>query len=61
MYQYIGDNAFLDGVPMRDLTDEEAKKYGLKAIVQSGLYKKVSIEKGEVKHGIESITQDSGR
>ena len=61
MYKYIGDNAFLDGVPMRDLTDEEAQQYGLKAIVQSGLYKKVSIDKGEVKHGNEGTKENTGR
>ena len=60
MYKYIGENAFLDNVPMRDLTDEEAQKYGIKLLVQSGLYKKTSIE-NEVKYGNEGTKENSGR
>lgn len=60
MYKYIGENAFLDNVPARDLTDEEAQKYGIKFLVQSGLYKKTSIE-NEVKYGNEGIKENPGR
>ena len=31
-------NGFLKGVPARDLTDEEVKKYGRKRLLDSGLY-----------------------
>lgn len=40
MYKYIG-NGFIDGVPARDITEEEAKKYGIKQLIDSGLYIKV--------------------
>ena len=40
MYKYIGDGAALIGVPARDLTDEEAKQYGERELVKSGLYRK---------------------
>ena len=31
-------NGFMKGVPARDLTDEEVKKYGRKRLLDSGLY-----------------------
>lgn len=34
-------NGFLPGVPARDLTDEEVKKFGKKRLLESGLYKEV--------------------
>ena len=40
MYKYIGDG-WIHGVPARDLTDEEAKFYGVKQLIDSGLYIKV--------------------
>ena len=39
MLRYIG-NGFLKGVPARDLTDDEAKQYGEKRLLSSGLYQK---------------------
>lgn len=62
MLKFVGDNAHLDNIPARDLNDEEVKKYGKKRLLESGLYKEVkteSIEKDEVKHGHQSVTQDS--
>lgn len=52
MYKFTG-NGWIHGVPARDLSDEEAKKYGIKQLVDSGLYIKVKTiaDKGEVKHG----------
>lgn len=38
MYRYIGKGAFLPGVPMADLSDEEATAYGVQA---SPLYERV--------------------
>jgi hypothetical protein len=35
--KYIGQS-FIRGVPARDLTDEEAEKYGKKRLVSTGLY-----------------------
>lgn len=31
-------NGFLQGVPARDLTDDEVKLYGFKRLLDSGLY-----------------------
>jgi len=44
--KYIG-NGFIDGVPARDLTAEEVKKYGKDRLLKSGLY--VEVEKPAVK------------
>jgi hypothetical protein len=35
--KYIG-GGFLQGVPARDLTEEEVRKYGKSRLLQSGLY-----------------------
>jgi len=35
--KYIG-GGFLQGVPARDLTEEEVKQYGKSRLLQSGLY-----------------------
>ena len=37
-YEYIGGDAFITGVPARDLTSAEAKQFGVK---KSPLYKRV--------------------
>jgi len=52
MYKYAG-NGWIHGVPARDLSDEEAKKYGIKQLI--GLYikekdKKIDIQ-SEVNDG----------
>ena len=39
MWVYIGDGAFIPGVPARDLTDEEMPGYG-EDVERSGLYRK---------------------
>lgn len=59
MMKYEG-NGWIDGVPARDLTDEEVKKFGEKFLLKSGLYKTVSIDK-EVKHGHQGATKNSDR
>ena len=52
MYKYAG-NGWVHGVPARDLSDEEAKKYGIKQLIDSGLYimVKTIADKSEVKDG----------
>lgn len=52
MYKYIG-NGFIDGIPARNLSDEEARKYGVRQLVESGLYIKAKTiaDKSEVKDG----------
>jgi len=54
MYKFTG-NGWIHGVPARDLTDEEAKFYGIKQLLESGLYikekdKKIDIQ-SEVNDG----------
>lgn len=36
--KYIGNGAFLPGVPDRDLTPDEVKQYGKQRLLDSGLY-----------------------
>lgn len=36
--RYIGDGAFLVGIPARDLTEDEVKLYTAKLLLASGLY-----------------------
>lgn len=43
MLKYIG-KAFIRGVPARDLTDEEADKYGREKLVKTGLYEESEAE-----------------
>jgi len=38
--KYIG-NASIPGVPARDLSHDEAKKYGILRLVRSGLYAEI--------------------
>jgi len=38
MWKYLG-GGFLPPIPARDLTDDEAKKYGLDKVKKSNLYK----------------------
>lgn len=40
MWKYKGGRSII-GVPARDLTDEEAEKYGKQRLRQSGLYRPV--------------------
>ncbi len=40
MFKYIGNGAFLPGVPARDLSDKEAKEMGEKKLLAAKLYKK---------------------
>lgn len=54
MYKYLG-GGFLPGVPARDLTDEEARQYGIKKISKSNLYKHV---KDKIKKVSEQDTKD---
>lgn len=38
MFLYIGKGSFLPDVPARDLTQDEAKLYGVERLLLSGLY-----------------------
>ena len=37
--RYVGHGDFIVNVPSRDLTVDEARKYGVKRLLESGLYK----------------------
>lgn len=41
MMKYVGQGSFLPGVPARDLTAGEVKKFGEEELLASGLYEKV--------------------
>jgi hypothetical protein len=36
--KYIGNGAFIAGVPTCNLTTEQAKKFGIERLIASGLY-----------------------
>jgi hypothetical protein len=36
---------FLHGVPARDLTEAEAKHYGIERLLASGLYSRLTVER----------------
>lgn len=38
MLRYIGQGAAIVGVPARNLTDEEVKRFGKKRLLKTGLY-----------------------
>ncbi len=57
MLKWAGVNGWIDGVPARDLSDDEVKKYGMKRLLDSGLYIKV-IEKSEVDNGYQSVKKN---
>lgn len=40
-FKYIGPGDWLPGIPARDLTEEEAEKYGLEVLRNSSLYQEV--------------------
>ena len=45
MLKYIGNGTALIGVPTRDLTAEEVKRFGKEILLESGLYVKPYIHK----------------
>lgn len=38
--KYVGKGAWLPGIPARDLSDDEAQRFGEKRLLDSGLYEK---------------------
>ena len=39
--RYVGEGAWMIGVPARDLNAEEVKKFGLERLLKSNLYEEV--------------------
>lgn len=56
MLKFIGDG-WIHGVPARDLSDEEAKFYGKKQLLESGLYIEVK-PKRKIVEDIQSEVND---
>lgn len=56
MLKYIG-KSFIIGIPARDLTDEEARKFGVKRLVATGLYKEV--RKTKLKETVKQAVEDT--
>lgn len=61
MLKYLG-GGFIRGVPARNLTDDEVKKFGKARLLKSGLYKEVkqkpaqkAVEK-EIDHARNQVT-----
>lgn len=49
MLKYIGNDAFITGIPARDLTDEEVRLYGgVVVLVKTGLYERVETKEVKV-------------
>ncbi len=47
-WKYVGDGAFIPGVPARDLSAKEVKELGIQEAVEaSDLYKKTTAKKAE--------------
>ena len=45
--KYVGKH-WIKGIPARDLTSDEVKKYGgMKKLIATGLYKKIELEEFE--------------
>ena len=59
MYKWIGKNGWIHGVPARDLSDEEAKKHGIKRLLESGLY--IEVKTSEVTNGYQGIKKTTVR
>lgn len=52
--KYLG-TGFLFGVPARDLTEAEAKHFGIERLLQSGLYALPVVEhKRKTRHAVET-------
>lgn len=62
MLRYIGKGLFIRDIPARDLTDEEAERYGIEGLVRSGLYEEIAVEKPrkkKLKETVEQADEDS--
>ena len=44
LLRYIGDGSFIPGLPPRDLTEVDVKKYALIDLLTSGLYEEIKTE-----------------
>jgi hypothetical protein len=53
-------NGFLQGVPARDLTEQEARTYGVDRLLKSGLYELVEKEYKKKSKRYETADADGG-
>ncbi len=56
--KYVGKGSFLVGVPARDLSASEAKKYGESKLLNSGLYEEIK-RKPKVEEPADDIQQEA--
>ena len=47
MLKYIGNGAFIAGIPARDLTADEVKQFGKQTLIDSGLYIEAKAKRGK--------------
>lgn len=57
MLKYIGNGSFVVGVPARDLTTQEAKKFGVDRLLGTGLYIEPEQKPHKKKSEKESLTE----
>lgn len=57
MLKYTG-KSFIVGIPARDLTDDEVKKFGEKKLLSTGLYEKVRVKKN-LKETVKQAVEDT--
>ena len=51
MWKYVGEGAYLPGIPARDITDEEAQQRGIEEMLKaSNIYRRVP-ERREAREG----------
>ena len=50
MLKYIGRGSSLPGIPARDLTDDEVKRFGKTFLLSTGLYVKVEEKQDKSSH-----------
>jgi hypothetical protein len=58
MLKYVG-NGSLAGIPARDLTDDEVKKFGEAFLLATGLYAKVEVKQVKAAHENKLVQPDN--
>jgi hypothetical protein len=56
--KYIGKGSFLVGVPARDLSASEAKRFGIERLLNSNLYEEIK-RKPKVEEPADDIQQEA--
>ena len=56
--KYVGKDSFLVGVPARDLSASEAKRFGIEMLLNSNLYEEIK-RKPKVEEPADDIQQEA--